>query len=841
MNIPKFITDIGANKGIINGFLGILVLLFSCCATAKPLYVIGETVFATESNIFTYDAFLDGSIEYVTENIVTARCQGPADLAFTPDGKYMFTVSRGSAWIQVIDTVTMTIVEEEHVSPTLENFSGVAFDPVRNLVYSVDKGQDQLYVYNWDRANVDLMLAENGRITLPNTSACDIALDLTRDLLFVSNGTNQIHVFNAVDWSLNRVITLGHNVERIDIDERNQVLYAGTQISGHPNLIQYDLLSTMVKIRQIGDDAQVMGIVVDDSTSLVYVASLHPHYVVGSNKINVFGAELNALDQVQVDGYLAGLGLPVAGISYSPLTVSKRIASGTELIGGVHYATGGDILTYEICFENRSAGAVGNVEVIDELPGQVAYLGADLFGVDGDMQAFYNPDTHSYEIRMQTLDPNSLRCALITVRLHDDLESGFSVVNKVTADSIQTPQVVGTAECVIRHNALGVSKKVVDDPSHYVINGIHYVDRGSFVTYEFCFTNNNTGPATNVIITDHLPESVIWVSSDLDGGNGFYDPSAHAYTWTYAQLDPNASDCLQITVLIPEDLPPGEQITNRVSIQSHEVAETWASVDVITKFDPLAITKKVFAGAQPNPVNGLPDFVYPGDIITYTVTVTNPSVNPPVHNVAIVDKLPPELEYVSSLDVNDILGVYDPDFHAVTWLYPSLMPTETLTIVLEARVKLNVGPGSITNEAVVLGSEAPPMTTLVDVIVDGSVDPPDDSAQLIVYASAKVGGSFSDELLGVLILPPQVNLSHVDRNVPLVLDPGGTEASFQIVYGSDGKVIIDAYFDKTNLLAILNGLDSGAVRLRVTGRLVNGDQFSGETTIPVTGNLLLQE
>jgi len=840
MNIPKFTTEIGMEKCILNGLLGILVLLFSCSVTAKPLYVIGETVFATESNIMTYDAFLNGSIEYVTENIVTARCQGPSDLAFTPDGHYMFTVSSGSAWVQVIDTVTMTVVEEEHVSPTLENFSGVAFDPVRNLVYSVDKGQDQLYVYKWDRSTVDLSLADNGRITLPNTSTCDIALDLTNDLLFVSNGTNQVHVFNVVDWSLNRVITLGYNVERIDVDERNQVLYAGTQISGHPNLLQYDLLSSMVKIRKTGDDARIVGIVVDDSTSLVYVASLYPHYIVGSNKIDVFSAELSALDQAQVNGHLAGLGLPVEGISHSPLTVSKRIVSGAELVGGVHYATGGDILTYEICFENRSAGAVGNVEVIDELPEQVDYLGADLFGVDGDMLAFYDPGTHTYEIRMQTLDPNSLRCALITVRMHNDLESGSSVVNEVTADSIQTPLVMSQVECVIRHNSLGLSKKVVDDPSHYVIDGIHYVDRGSFVSYEFCYNNNNTGPATNVIITDHLPASVTWVASDLDGSNGHYDPVAHTYTWIYAKLDPNASDCLQITVLVPEDLPPGEQITNRVSIQSHEVPETWASVDIITKYDPLAITKKVFAGTHPNPVNGFPDLVNPGDVITYTVTVTNPSVNPVVHNVAIVDKLPPQLEYVSSLDVNDILGVYDPDFHAVTWLYPSLMPTETLTVVLETRVKLNAGPGSITNEAIVLGSEAPPMMTLVDVIVDGTVDPPDE-VNLRVYASNKVGGGFSDELLGILVLPPQINLSHVDRNVPLVLDPGGTEASFQVVYGSDGKVVIDAYFDKTKLLAIINAQNPGTIRLRVTGRLVNGDLFSGETTIPITGNLVLQQ
>ena len=116
MNIPKFITGMSVKKRVFGGLLGILVLLFSCCATAKPLYVIGDTVFSIESTIKTYDVFLNGTIEHVTDNIIQARCKGPTDLAFTPDGQYMFTVSAGSAWVQVVDTVTMTVGNEAHVS-----------------------------------------------------------------------------------------------------------------------------------------------------------------------------------------------------------------------------------------------------------------------------------------------------------------------------------------------------------------------------------------------------------------------------------------------------------------------------------------------------------------------------------------------------------------------------------------------------------------------------------------------------------------------------------------------------------------------------------------------------
>ena len=72
------------------------------------------------------------------------------------------------------------------------------------------------------------------------------------------------------------------------------------------------------------------------------------------------------------------------------------------------------------------------------------------------MLAYYDPGTHTYNISMQELDPNALRCALITVRVKDGLDSGLTIINEVSVDSIQTPLVMAQAECVVRHDALGL-------------------------------------------------------------------------------------------------------------------------------------------------------------------------------------------------------------------------------------------------------------------------------------------------------------------------------------------------------------------------------------------------
>jgi len=247
------------------------------------------------------------------------------------------------------------------------------------------------------------------------------------------------------------------------------------------------------------------------------------------------------------------------------------------------------------------------------------------------------------------------------------------------------------------------------------------------------------------------------------------------------------------------------------------------------------VHKRIVAGTE---VIGGTHYVTGGDIIRYAIDLAaeNPGDSPRMHNVAIIDNLPPELEYISSPSVNGVMGVYDPDFHAVTWLYPSLVLTAPLTVVLDAEVQSDVPPGRITNEAVVLSSGSPPLMTLADVFV-GESSNPQNRAELTVYASELTGGNLTAELMCVLILPPQINLSQVARDVNMVLDPGGTEASYQIVYGRDGQVKITAFFDKAQLLAIIRDQNMTTVTLTVTGRLVDGEQFSGETTIPAAGNL----
>jgi hypothetical protein len=66
----------------------------------------------------------------------------------------------------------------------------------------------------------------------------------------------------------------------------------------------------------------------------------------------------------------------------------------------------------------------------------------------------------------------------------------------------------------------------------------------------------------------------------------------------------------------------------------------------------------------------------------------------------------------------------------------------------------------------------------------------------------------------------------------LVLDPGGTSATSQIVYGYDGRVKIRAFFDITELLRSVDGY--GRVTVTVKGWLQSGRAFVGEQGLLIT-------
>ena len=113
--------------------------------------------------------------------------------------------------------------------------------------------------------------------------------------------------------------------------------------------------------------------------------------------------------------------------------------------------------------------------------------------------------------------------------------------------------------------------------------------------------------------------------------------------------------------------------------------------------------------------------VRPGEILTYTITVSNDG-DVDADNIVVVDKLNENLEFISSAE-----GVYDPSTHTVTYDINSILAGDKKTFILTVKVSENVTEDiSIGNIALVLGDDGEEVPSN-EVITKVEVPPTDEA------------------------------------------------------------------------------------------------------------------
>ncbi len=95
--------------------------------------------------------------------------------------------------------------------------------------------------------------------------------------------------------------------------------------------------------------------------------------------------------------------------------------------------------------------------------------------------------------------------------------------------------------------------ELMGSPYNWLYYNIHY-DANGFAD-------------TNVIITDHLPDDVNYISSSSDPC-GYYDPNWHTVTWYIGDISASDSNTLWIQVGVNYDARPGETIINLCEMES---------------------------------------------------------------------------------------------------------------------------------------------------------------------------------------------------------------------------------------------------------------------------------
>lgn len=418
--------------------LGIFTLAMPVAyASPKSLYL------CAEHHTSQFDAWTinpDGTVTYqATYNLIYTS--DPAGIAIDESSATLFTTSEFSYGIEMFDAIGLTTVGYAGSAAGLpQNLAGIDVDDANDIVYTIRRWTDDLYLLDWNPTTTTLTLRAGYPINLPGCSgAFGAALDETTGKLWVADSTAGVaRAYDVNTWTEDTSLsfTPSHKPVDIAVDRQRGFVYsvsmsAGASVPsgcGSYLISKFDLATSTETTHNIGH--QGVGIAVDEVTGYVYVTG-SPTGTPPYDNLEVWNPATWA--QVQQTGDIgnpAGICIPQAEVAYNPLNLQKI---------GPASANPGDTITYSISFDNLGNNfPVNNVVLVDDLPPEVSFVSAT--GGGGGYPWSYDPITHRVTWNIGTLPALApTDTVTVTVTINLGLAPGSKIINYATIDSDETP------------------------------------------------------------------------------------------------------------------------------------------------------------------------------------------------------------------------------------------------------------------------------------------------------------------------------------------------------------------------------------------------------------------
>ncbi|WP_339754210.1 DUF7507 domain-containing protein [Algoriphagus aquimarinus] len=342
------------------------------------------------------------------------------------------------------------------------------------------------------------------------------------------------------------------------------------------------------------------------------------------------------------------------------LTITKTASTSTVLAGGD--------FSYTISVSNTGNKEATDLNITDALPDGLTFISADNGGTN-------NGGTVTWSV--PTLAAGATVNLVLNVMVNAEVPGGTEISNVAIVSSPDDPETPKESDpevvTVQKDVDLTITKKA---STSTVLAG------GDF-SYTISVSNAGNKEATNLSITDALPDGLTFISADNGGIN-----NAGTVTWSVPTLAAGASIDLILNVKVNAEVIKGAKISNIAIVSSPDDPEppTESDPEVVEVIDPLSFTIEKVSNVSEARI---------GDDVTYTIKVTNIS-SLVKEEIDVTDRLPEGLLYLNS----DQEGIFNNG--VVSWIIPSLAAGQTIELTLVTKVTDEVEVGDIIyNTAVV--------------------------------------------------------------------------------------------------------------------------------------------
>ena len=211
-----------------------------------------------------------------------------------------------------------------------------------------------------------------------------------------------------------------------------------------------------------------------------------------------------------------------------------------------------------------------------------------------------------------------------------------------------------------------------------------FVQPGDVLTYTLSITySQGVTDTTNVILTDTLPTDTTFISATQP-----YSQTGNVVRWDFTQLEVFGTRSVELVVSV--DPAASGVITNSdYAVQSDQVPQVYGEPVITPVEEPNILELSKVASTT---------FLFPGNLITYTLTVTNFHDSLPTTGVVLTDTIPVGATFVSATSPYTRIG------DIVRWDFSSLGAMASTNVELVVKVNIDAN-GNLTNEKYAVRSD----------------------------------------------------------------------------------------------------------------------------------------